>query len=48
MERLHRGGEPVYLCLEGCLKADAVSGTGRLAVSALSVTLWAADEEPDH
>jgi hypothetical protein len=48
-ERLHRGGEPVYVCLEGCLKADAVAGTGRLAVSCHSVTCWdVADEDPKH
>jgi hypothetical protein len=32
--------EPIYLCLEGCLKADAIAGTGRLAISVPSVTLW--------
>lgn len=37
--------EPIYFCLEGCLKADAVAGTGRLAVSVPSVTLWELEEE---
>jgi hypothetical protein len=31
--------------LEGCLKADAVAGTGRLAVSVPSVTLWKLEDE---
>jgi hypothetical protein len=46
--RLLAGHEPIFLCLEGCLKADAVAGVGRLAISVLSVTLWRADDEPDH
>jgi hypothetical protein len=37
--------QPVYLCLEGCLKADAVGGTGRLAISVPSVTLWRLEAE---
>jgi hypothetical protein len=37
--------QPIYLCLEGCLKADAVAGTGRLAFSVPSVTLWRLEEE---
>lgn len=37
--------EPIYLCLEGCLKADAVAGTDRLAISVPSVTLWKLEEE---
>jgi hypothetical protein len=37
--------EPIFLCLEGCLKADAVASTGRLAVSVPSVTLWKLEEE---
>jgi hypothetical protein len=37
--------EPIYLCLEGSLKADAIAGTGRLAISTLSVTLWPAPEQ---
>jgi len=32
--------EPIHFCLEGCLKADSVAGTGRLAISVPSVTLW--------
>lgn len=49
LDRLHAGKEPIYLCLEGCLKADATAGTGRLAVSCLSVTLWdVADDDPEH
>ena len=32
--------EPVYLSIEGCLKADAIAGTGRLAISVPSVTMW--------
>jgi hypothetical protein len=47
-ERLQAGDEPIYFCLEGCLKADAVAGTGGLSISVLSVTLWQADEEPTH
>ncbi len=47
-ERLIRGNEPIFLCLEGCLKADALAGTGRLAISVPSVTLWRADQEPKH
>jgi hypothetical protein len=37
--------EPIYLCLEGCLKADAVVGTGRLAISVPSVTCWRLEDE---
>jgi len=37
--------EPVYLCLEGCLKADALASFGKLAVSVPSVTLWRVSEE---
>lgn len=33
-------GEPVYFCLEGCLKADAVLSAGGLAISSTSVTTW--------
>jgi hypothetical protein len=47
-ERLQAGDEPIYFCLEGCVKADAVAGTGGLSISVLSVTLWQADEEPTH
>jgi hypothetical protein len=36
---------PIYFCLEGCFKADAVAGTGRLAVSVPSVTLWRVPDE---
>lgn len=37
--------EPIYFCIEGCLKADAVGGTDRLAIAVPSVTLWEADDE---
>lgn len=36
---------PIYLCLEGCFKADALAGTGRLAASVPSVTLWRVPDE---
>ena len=39
------GDEPIYLCIEGCLKADAVAGTGRPAISVPSVTMWRLDDE---
>ena len=32
--------DPVYFCLEGCLKADAVAGTGRISISVTSITMW--------
>jgi hypothetical protein len=34
------GGEPIYFCLEGCLKADALLSKGKVAISVPSVTLW--------
>jgi hypothetical protein len=37
--------EPIYFCIEGCLKADAVAGSERLAIAVSSVTLWDADDE---
>jgi hypothetical protein len=40
---LQNQGEPLYLCIEGCLKADAVAGTGRISVSVPSVTMWDVD-----
>jgi hypothetical protein len=42
---LENRDQPIFFCLEGCLKADAVAGTGRLAVSVPSVTLWKLQEE---
>jgi hypothetical protein len=48
VERLHIANEPIYFCLEGCLKADAVAGAGRLAISVPSVTVWEATAEPAH
>jgi hypothetical protein len=33
-------GQPIYLCLEGCLKADAVLSQGAASISSTSVTTW--------
>jgi hypothetical protein len=45
-ERLIQGtDDPIYFCLEGCFKADAIAGTGRLAISVPSVTLWRVKDE---
>lgn len=38
-ERL-ASGEPLFLCLEGSLKADSVLSSGGLSVSSTSVTTW--------
>jgi hypothetical protein len=46
--RLLESDEPLFFCLEGCLKADAVASTGRLAISVPSITMWKADAEPLH
>ena len=35
---------PIYLCLEGCLKADALLSSGQAAVSVPSVTMWKVSE----
>jgi hypothetical protein len=37
-------GRPIYFCLEGCFKADAVLSQGAASVSSTSVTTW---ENPD-
>jgi hypothetical protein len=42
-ERL-RAGEPLYFCLEGSLKADAVLSAGGVSISSTSITTW---EAPD-
>lgn len=39
------GENPIYFCLEGCFKADALAGTGRLAMSVPAVTLWRVPDE---
>jgi hypothetical protein len=45
-DRLRRNTtHPIFLCLEGCFKADALAGTGRLAISVPSVTMWELDED---
>jgi hypothetical protein len=38
---------PIYLCIEGCLKADAVLSVGRVAVSVPSVTMWRPESEEE-
>lgn len=35
-----QSGKPIYLCLEGSLKADAVLSAGGVAISVTSVTTW--------
>lgn len=45
-DRLRRSTEePLYLCLEGCLKADSLASFGKLSLSVPSVTLWGVSEE---